>query len=123
LKMQSLRINNIKVLFIVTSGILLFLSFPKYGVGIIAWVALVPLLFTLKNASTRDGLIIGFITGLIYNIGVIYWIIFVVVNYGYLPFYIGFFAMLLLAAYLSVYIALFAMGVVYFTGKGIVDMS
>ena len=119
MRMQSLRINNIKFLFIVTSGILLFLSFPKYGIGIIAWVALVPLLFTLKNASTRDGLIIGFITGLIYNIGVIYWIIFVVVNYGYLPYYIGFFAMLLLAAYLSVYIALFAMGVVYFAGKGI----
>jgi apolipoprotein N-acyltransferase len=119
--LKSLRSNiSYRNLFLtVTSGILLFLSFPKYGIGVIAWAALVPLLFALKDAGAKEGFILGFVTGIVSNIGIMYWITFVVVHYGYLPYYLGVIIMLLLAAYLSVYAALFAAGLVYFTGKGI----
>jgi apolipoprotein N-acyltransferase len=40
------------IFFAALSGILLFLSFPKYGSGVLAWVALVPLFYALKNAAT-----------------------------------------------------------------------
>jgi apolipoprotein N-acyltransferase len=102
----------------VLSGVLLFLSFPKYGSGLLAWIALVPLFFALRRAaSITQGLILGFITGIISYIGIIYWIAFVVTNYGYLPLYLGIILMLLLACYLSIYIALFAGGIVYFRGR------
>ena len=101
------------------SGFLIFLSFPKFGTGILAWVSLVPLLYALKGKRIKDGLAIGFIAGLVSYIGIIYWVTFVVVHYGYLPYYVGVSAMLLLAAYLSVYIALFAAGVIYFKERGI----
>jgi apolipoprotein N-acyltransferase len=118
--MQSLNITKGTLILSFASGILLFLCFPKYGLGIIAWVALVPLLFALKNVSSlRNGLILGFITGIVSYTGILYWIVYVIVNYGYLPYYAGIFVMLLLAAYLSIYIALFAAGIVYFAGKGI----
>ena len=84
-----------------------------------AWIALTPLFFSLRDTDAKKAVIIGFIAGLICNIGLLYWITFVVVHYGYLPYYIGIFVMLLLAAYLSMYMALFACGVVYFEGKGI----
>jgi len=119
LKKRSVRISKINLFLVVTSGILLFLSFPKFGIGVIAWVALVPLLFALKDAGTKEGFILGFVTGIISNIGIIYWITYVVVHYGYLSYYLGVFIMLILAAYLSIYVALFASGLVYFTGKGI----
>ncbi len=120
MRMQSLNITKETLILSFASGILLFLSFPKYGLGIIAWVALVPLLFALKNVSSlRNGLIVGFITGIVFYAGILYWIVYVIVNYGYLPYYAGISIMLLLAAYLSIYIALFAAGIVYFSGKGV----
>jgi len=83
-----------------------------------AWVALIPLFFALKEVQIRDSLIAGFVAGLTFNIGITYWITFVVVHYGHFPYFIGFFLMVLVAAYLSIYVALFAAGVVYFEGKG-----
>jgi len=100
------------------SGILLFLSFPKYGFGFIAWIALIPLFFALKKANTFvHGLMLGFIAGAVAYIGIIYWITFVIVNYGYLSLYIGVILMLLLACYLGAYISLFAGCVIYFRDK------
>ncbi len=99
----------------VLSGLLLFLSFPKYGFGFIAWTALIPLFFALRKANTvAQGLLLGFITGLVGHIGIIYWITFVIVNYGCLPLYVGIVLMLLLACYLSAYISLFAGCIIYF---------
>jgi apolipoprotein N-acyltransferase len=101
------------------SGLLLFFSFPMWGNGIMAWIALIPLFFALKDATPRAGFRIGFLAGFIAHIGIFYWIVYVVVNYGYLPIYAGVAAMLLLSAYLSIYTACFAMGVSFLKRKGI----
>lgn len=113
---KSLVANNIFLAFL--SGFLLFLSFPKYGLGLFAWIAFIPLFFALKNVVTIfQGLLLGFITGIISYIGIIYWIAYVIVSYGYLPLYTGIILMLLLACYLSLYISLFAGCIVYFRDK------
>ncbi|MHB8908728.1 MAG: apolipoprotein N-acyltransferase [Syntrophales bacterium] len=101
------------------SGFLLFLSFPKYGSGVVAWLALIPLFFALRGAKPKEGFKIGFLTGLIAHIGILYWIVYVVVQYGYLPIYVGVAVMLLLAAYLSLYTACIAMGIVFLRERGI----
>jgi apolipoprotein N-acyltransferase len=113
------RIARKKLILAVLSGLLLILSFPKYGSGIVAWVALIPLFFTLKEATLREAVKIGFLTGFVAHVGILYWIVYVVVQYGYLPVYAGIAAMLLLSAYLSLYTACFAMGVVFLKDKGI----
>jgi apolipoprotein N-acyltransferase len=100
------------------SGLLLFLSFPKFGNGILAWIALIPLFHALRNAKPREAFKTGFLTGLIAHSGILYWISDVVVLYGYLPIYAGIAVMLLLAAYLSLYTALFAAGIVFFRDRG-----
>ncbi len=102
----------------VISGVLLFFSFPKYGSGWLAWIALIPLFRAIKDVvSIRQGLLLGFITGLVCHVGLIYWITYVVVNYGYLPVYTGIILMLLLACYLSLYTAVFTAGIVFFRQK------
>jgi len=104
----------------VISGILLILSFPKFGRGWVAWIALVPILYALKNTQhLSKAFSIGFITGFTCHIGILYWITYVVVRYGNLPYYLGISTMLLLAIYLSLYTAIFASGAYYFRGKGI----
>ena len=102
------------------SGILLFLSFPKFGTAWCAWVALVPLLFALDETdNVLAALLFGFIAGFVYNLGIIYWVIHVIVHYGGIPLYLAIFIMLLLAAYLGLYVSLFAAGAVYLKNKGI----
>ena len=100
------------------SGLLLFFSFPMHGYGIVAWTALVPLFFALRNATPGGGFRIGFLAGVVAHIGIFYWIVYVVVHYGYLPVYAAIGAMLLLAVYLSLYTACFAAAVVFLKGKG-----
>jgi apolipoprotein N-acyltransferase len=100
------------------SGFLLIFSFPKFGWGAISWIAFVPLFWALKRAlSFPRALFLGFVTGVVCYGGLIYWVVYVVVNYGYLPTNIGVMALLLLAGYLSLYIALFAAFVFHFGKK------
>jgi apolipoprotein N-acyltransferase len=106
----------------VLSGILIFLSFPKIAFSIAAFFALVPLLHVLRGKTLREGFAAGALAGFIGNIGILYWVTFVVVEYGYLPVYAGLAAMLALAAFLSLYTGLFTAGVTYFRGRGIPDI-
>ncbi len=117
-ELSSKKIDGHMVFFALLCGVLMFLSFPKFGLGFIAWIAFVPLFIALRDvASFRRALLLGLIAGLTAHIGMIYWISYVVVNYGHLPVYLGVILMLLLAAYLSLYVALFAAGTVYLRGK------
>ena len=121
MKRTGVNLNfNSPIVFSFISGILLFLSFPKFGEGFIAWVALVPLIYAIKDVRRcSEGFFHGFITGIICYSGVMYWITYVVVHYGNLPYYAGISAMLLVAIYLSLYIAIFASGIIYFRQKNI----
>ena len=113
-----LRFLSLPLPMAVLSGVLIFLSFPKFGSGILAWVALIPLFYALRNAKPAEGFRVGFLAGFIAQAGILYWIVYVVVQYGRLPVYAGIAAMLMLAAYLGLYTACFAMGVAYFRQRG-----
>jgi apolipoprotein N-acyltransferase len=107
------KLNAYRVFFAVLSGVLLFLSFPKFGLGVVAWFAFVPLFIALKDVdSVWRSLSLGWISGMTACVGILYWITHVVVNFGHLPLYLGILLMLLLAFYLSLYTALFAAGIV-----------
>ncbi|MBN1547455.1 MAG: apolipoprotein N-acyltransferase [Syntrophaceae bacterium] len=107
------------IILAVFSGILLIFSFPKFGIGLLAWVAFIPLFFAIKTTdSPRKAALYAFITGLVAQIGLLYWISHVIVMYGYLPLYIGVLAMVLLSAAMSVYFSIFAAGVIFLRNRG-----
>jgi apolipoprotein N-acyltransferase len=101
------------------SGALLALSFPRYGHPACAWVALVPLLFavsgwrgrseTLAGEAPRRAFTFGFVTGLVYFAGTVYWTTSVLAVFGGMPMALAIVAMLLLAAYMALYPAITAM--------------
>jgi len=101
------------------SGLLLILSFPKFGVGLTAWISLLPLLYALRGKNSLQGLLLGVTAGFTAHIGIMYWITCVVVEYGYLPYPVGIAAMLLLSLYLSVYTGLFAALLVFSRRRGL----
>ncbi|MGD0277078.1 MAG: hypothetical protein ABSB79_13670, partial [Syntrophales bacterium] len=117
---QPLRkpISRKDILLAVLSGFILILSFPRYGVGCLAWVAFIPLYFSIEGKRPGQAFLLGWITGLLLYSGTIYWIAYVIVHYGSLSFFLGILAMLLLSAYLALYFGLFAACVSYFR-KGI----
>jgi len=106
----------------VLSGLMICLSFPRISFSALAFFSLVPLLHALEGKSPRDGFTAGALTGLTANIGLLYWVVFVVVTYGSLSVYAGVAAMLALAAFLSIYTGIFAVSLVYFRRRAIPDI-
>ena len=91
------------------SGILLALSFPRYGHPAFAWIALIPLLVALAGrAGTYTAFKLGLTAGVTYFVGTIYWTGTVLQGFGGLPVPLAYFAMLLLALYLALFPALTA---------------
>lgn len=104
------------------SGLLLFLSFPKFGFHLIAWVALVPMFYALGRAEGIKGALkLSFTAGMVFNVGIVYWMGIVVVQYGYLPVYMGVLAVASISAALAGYFSLFSAGVYWLKKKGVAE--
>jgi apolipoprotein N-acyltransferase len=105
---EPLNIGKKYILIAAISGLLLTAAFPKIGLDWLAWFALVPLLYTLKDQPADAGFRLGFITGLVHFITLLYWLVPVMRTYGYLPAYLSVLILLLLAAFLALFVASFA---------------
>ncbi|OLC44981.1 MAG: apolipoprotein N-acyltransferase [Acidobacteria bacterium 13_1_40CM_65_14] len=92
-----------------TSGVLLALSFPKFGHPALAWIALTPLLVALAGASVRQSFALGLLTGVVYFTGTLYWITRVMAVYGDLQWWVAVLINALLVAYLALFPAIFAL--------------
>ena len=90
------------------SGVLLVLSFPPGDLGWLAFVALVPLLLALRGAAARDAMRLGFVTGVVFFGGLLPWLIAVMTRYGGLWHVTSAAILVLLVAYLALYVMLFA---------------
>jgi len=90
------------------SGALLALSFPKFGHPIVAWVALVPLLVAVADGDGRSAFRLGYVTGAVSALGLLYWTSFVVVQYGGLSLPVGVVVMALLCAAVALFPSVFA---------------
>lgn len=57
------------------SGLLLALATPPIPLGFIAWFALFPLFMAIEGAqNNKESYLIGFISGLVFYLGTVYWI-------------------------------------------------
>ena len=92
----------------ILSGILLALSFPRFGHPAIAWIALTPLLVTLRRGSLVRAFGLGLTTGAVYFAGTVYWITNVMALYGNLPTWVAILVNAALVAYMALFPALFA---------------
>lgn len=108
---------RVRLLAAALSGVLLALSFPKYGHPAVAFIAIVPLLVALSGWSGRDGAVpgvstrrgftLGLIAGFIHYAGTVYWTGATVSQFGGLPVILGVVLAGLLALYMAAYIAVF----------------
>lgn len=103
------------ILLAATTGILLPYCFPRYDLGLLAWVALVPLHIALDGLSRRtQAFWLGWLAGIISSTGIMSWVVTAMNTYGKVPIVFSYGIMLLLTAYLGLYVALYSAGVVWF---------
>jgi apolipoprotein N-acyltransferase len=97
------------VLLALLSGVLLALSFPKFGHPAFAWIALTPLTIAVWHSSSlRRAFFLGLLAGAVCFWGTLYWLIETMTTFGGLSTITAVFAAFLLVAYLSLFPAAFA---------------
>jgi apolipoprotein N-acyltransferase len=85
----------------ILSGLLLTASFPKVDLNWLAWVALVPQLWILKDVHSGEAFRRGMVFGLSHFVSLLYWLVPTMVTYGHLPFILSIGILFLFAAILS----------------------
>ena len=100
--MSGLRSHALQDSAILDLKSFLILIFPRFDLGGLAWVALVPLLVSLEGKGLKQAFLLGYAAGLVMFTGIFYWIWFAsgfnLVNY------------VLLAVYVSLYTGVFGFG-------------
>jgi apolipoprotein N-acyltransferase len=90
------------------SGALLTASFPNTELHWLAWIALVPLMISLKGQSLNNGFRLGLLTGIVHYLTLMYWLVHTLMTFGHLPFYLSVPILFLLVTYLALYPAIFS---------------
>lgn len=99
------------------SGVLLAVSFPRFGYPAFGWIALTPLLVALvpssRPVSPRRGFALGLVAGSAYFAGTVYWTGATVRTFGGLSLPVSVLVAALLIAYLAMFPALFALSLTW----------
>jgi apolipoprotein N-acyltransferase len=90
------------------SGVLITLAFPSIDLSFLAWVAFLPLLLSLWEKNGKESFAAGYIFGLTYFFGTLYWIYHSINHYGGVPFLASIAIVILFCLYLSLYPAIFS---------------
>lgn len=115
--MRRARINvhliQLDSLLALLSGLLLAVSFPRFGHPAFGWIALTPLLLTvIRNevrVEPRRAFRLGFVCGAVYFAGTMYWTSATVRTFGGLSLPLSVLVTATLVAYLALFPALFAL--------------
>ncbi|MGQ9636385.1 MAG: apolipoprotein N-acyltransferase [Thermodesulfobacteriota bacterium] len=99
--------KNRDIIYFLLSAILLILSFPNFDLEFLVWFSLVPLFFAINGKTLFQSFKLGFLTGVLSFLGIIYWVIVAVHTYGNIPLIISGAILLLLVFYLSLFIGAF----------------
>jgi len=89
------------------SGVLCTAAFPPWDIGLVSFVALVPLFLALEGVVPRQAAWLGYTSGLCFFLGTIWWVVNTMTTYGRMPLGLSLVALLLLCAVLGAYTAAF----------------
>lgn len=91
------------------SALMLAIAMPgRFGWYPLLLIALVPLLHCITASRPGRSFWVGWLTGFLYHICLLYWIVIVLGRYGGLPLWLAVVVMLLLAMYMGLYLGLFS---------------
>jgi len=92
------------------SAVMLVLAFPYPGIFPLAWIGMIPLFKAIGEKTPSRAFRLGWGAGLVFNLGLIYWIVVAVHVYGGASLLVAILPLLLLSAYLALFWGIFAWG-------------
>ncbi len=95
------------------TGLLYPLCFPDFDLGLLAWILLIPLHLALIDVSPRRAFCLGWLAGSIGFVGTMAWVVTAMNLYGKVPLALSYALMLLLAAYLGLYLGAYALALAW----------
>ena len=98
----------------VTTGILLPFCFPKFDFGLLAWIVLIPLHIALAGARRGQAFWLGWLSGTAGFTGIMAWVVTAMNTYGKVPLALSYGILLLLTAYLGLFVGIYSAGMVWF---------
>ena len=99
-------IKNSRLSLPLLSAILLVISQPPISLFPLAYVALIPLLFSLEKGKHRQNFLAGFLTGILAYTGIIYWVVVAMNTYGGISIPLAILILALFVLYLALYVGL-----------------
>jgi apolipoprotein N-acyltransferase len=88
-------------IYCIVSGLLTVIAFPAICLSLVIWVSFVPLIYVILNKQSKHSFIYGLLSGLMFNIVGLYWIL------PTLKLYIGFSKACILSCMLWIYVSLY----------------
>ena len=89
------------------SGILLTMAFPKLGMWPLIFVGLTPIALAAADMPPKQAFWTGWLAGMVYSVGLLYWLVHVLTYYGGLPYFAALPLFLFMVMYLGLYPGLF----------------
>jgi len=107
--------DNMKksIFLVILSALLLILSFFKFNLGFLTWIALIPLLCALKDCSLKKSFVLGLLFGFVFCWGIIYWLHFTLYRHAALILWASIVSVILVAIYFSFFFAFFTLSLNY----------
>lgn len=93
------------VLLALGSGFLMALAFPVFDFHLLAWVCLVPLFYAAADKHPWNGFLLATLTGLLFHLVLIYWVIVAMHYYGGIPIFFSVILYILLSGVLSLFVS------------------
>lgn len=90
------------------TGLLYPLCFPNFDLNWVAWILLLPLFLATEGSTLCQAFCLGWLAGGLAFTGTMSWVVTAMHRYGQLPFATSYALMVLLCAYLGLYVAFFA---------------
>jgi apolipoprotein N-acyltransferase len=94
----------------ILTGLMLTASFPRLAWYPLAWIAWVPLLMAIRESEWRESFRLGFASGMVHYLSLLYWLVHTMHHYGHLPLWQCVPILGLMATYLALYTGLLTAG-------------
>ncbi len=105
-------------LLMVFSGLLIIIPLRNPDLFFLAWIAIIPALYALKDQELKKGFWQGSILGFTIMAGTIYWLYYPLINFSGLPFIVVIFILLILFFLVGIFYGLWSVVFLLTNGRG-----
>ena len=100
------RTKLITLTLCVLAGVLYFLNFLSFDLFPLTWICFVPVLYAIRNSTTKRALLWGWLFGFVTNAGGFYWVVHLISEFGGTPVFVAILGFMVLCAFQGFLMAL-----------------